>query len=102
MCIELLLLLAGRNTAVKPYELTGSFASINVTSTVYGNVPSTPFTLAPAPASAPAPAPAVAPVSAPAPGPSSDLPCPCALPTGYNASSPNLAGKLDCHDACDA
>ena len=83
------LLLAGRNTAVKPFDLTGSFATINVTSTAYGNVPATP----PAPAPAPALAPAFGPVPAPAPGPSSDLPCPCALPSGYNASAPNLAGK---------
>lgn len=110
--IENCLLLAGRNTAVKPYNLTGSFAPINVTSTVYGNVPATPPALAPAPAPAPAlapaPAPALAPApaaagapavaaaSAPAPGPSSDLPCPCALPSGYNASALDLAGKINC------
>ena len=96
--IEIGLLLAGRNTAVKPYNLTGSFATINVTSTVYGNVPATPPSPAPAPAPAPARAPAVAPAPAPAPSPSSDLPCPCALPSGYNASAPDLAGNMNCRN----
>lgn len=119
----LVLLHTGRNTATKPFGITGSLTNFNVTTTVYGNVPATPPASAPAPARAPASAPArapagapasgpasaaasapasapdsapesaPAPVAAPVPGPSSDLPCPCALPSGYNASSANLAGE---------